>query len=62
MIKCPNCGSAAQIRLVDSYHYNQKNIAEEYECGCGAKLILHYKLQVGILYTEEGAKYIKEDE
>ena len=62
MVKCPNCGSTAQMRSVSGYHYNSKNIAEEYECGCGAKLIRHYKLHVSILYTDEGAKYIKEDE
>ena len=62
MVKCPNCGSTAQMRPVSGYHYNSNNIAEEYECGCGAKLIRHYKLQVSILYTDEGAKYIKEDE
>jgi hypothetical protein len=62
MIKCPNCGSTAQIKLVESYHYNTNHIAEEYECGCGAKLIRHYKCQVGILYTDEGVKYIREEE
>ena len=62
MIKCPNCGSTAQIKLVESYHYNTNNIAEEYECGCGAKLIRRYKCQISILYTDEGAKYIREEE
>ena len=62
MIKCPNCGSTAQTTLMDRYHYGEGKIAEEYECGCGAKLILHYKLQVSIAYTDEGVKYIKEDE
>ena len=62
MNKCPSCGSAAQMQLIDRYRYNTKNIAEEYGCGCGAKLVRHYKLQFGILYTDEGAKYIKEDE
>ena len=62
MVKCPKCGSTAQIRPVDSYHYTDNDIAEEYECVCGARLIRHYKFQIGILYTDEGAKYIKEDE
>ena len=62
MIKCPNCGSVAQIKLTDSYHYTANSIAEEYECDCGTKLIRHYKLQVGIAYTSDGAKYIKEGE
>lgn len=62
MIKCPNCGSTAQIKFVEGYHYTTKSIAEQYECNCGAKLVRHYKLQVSILYTDDGAKYIKEDE
>lgn len=62
MKKCPNCGSTAQLTLVDRYKYAKGKIAEEYVCGCGAKLIQHYELQIGILYTDEGAKYIKEDE
>ena len=62
MIKCPNCGSTAQIKFIESYHYTTKSIAEKYECGCGTQLVRHYKLQVSILYTDKGAKYIKEDE
>lgn len=62
MIKCPNCGSTAQIKLIDSYHYTANNLAEKYECSCGAQLIRHYKLQTGILYTKDGAKCIKGDE
>lgn len=35
-IKCPKCGSAAQIELVweDHTNYNTKKI-KEYVCGCG---------------------------
>lgn len=62
MIKCPNCESTTQIKFIESYHYTTKSIAEQYECGCGAKLIRHYQLQVSILYTNDGAKYIKGDE
>lgn len=62
MIKCPNCGSTAQIKFIESYHYTTKSIAEKYECECGALLIRHYELKVGILYTDEGAKIIKEGE
>ena len=62
MVKCPKCGSTAQMQLIDSYHYNTDSIAEEYECGCGAKSVRHYKLRVNILYTDDGAEYIKEEE
>ena len=35
-IKCPNCGSTAQVELVwvDRNRYEAKT-TEEYECGCG---------------------------
>lgn len=38
--KCPNCGSTAQVRLVDVHEYinNTKDHffqREVYECGCG---------------------------
>ena len=37
-IKCPNCGSTAQVELVwedyDSYSAQRRN---EYECGCGCR-------------------------
>lgn len=62
MIKCPNCGSTSQIKLIDTMHIVPKQVSEKYECGCGALFIQHYKLQVAILYTNEGARIVKEDE
>ena len=38
MIKCPNCGSTAQIELIDTwYHEDGPTIVVErlYHCGCG---------------------------
>lgn len=60
MIKCPNCGSTAQTTLMDRYHYGEGKIAEEYECGCGAKVVLHYELATTVVYAEDKVKYIKE--
>lgn len=36
MIKCPNCGSSAQVEMVwmDSDNYTQEHY-REYACGCG---------------------------
>lgn len=62
MVKCPNCGSTAQITLIDRYHYDKKKIAEEYECKCGAIVVQHYALVTTVVYTEDKAKFIKEDE
>ena len=43
MIKCPNCGSTAQLKLTwqddeapTSYHY------KEYKCGCGCRFRIEY--------------------
>jgi ribosomal protein S27AE len=62
MIKCPNCGSTAQIALIDRYHYGKGRIAEEYDCRCGTILVQHYALITSVVYTEDKVKYIKEDE
>ena len=38
MVKCPNCGSTAQIQLIDhdTYIWNEQiNIYLTYRCGCG---------------------------
>ena len=62
MIKCPKCGSTTQIKLIGTTHMIPNQVSEKYECGCGALLIRHYKLQTAILYTDEGARIVKEDE
>ena len=40
MIKCPNCGSSAQLRVVKT-EYNEDgwtiSVIRHYECGCGAR-------------------------
>ena len=38
MIKCPNCGSTAQVK-VTNYEWDRVDESEItfYECGCGAK-------------------------
>lgn len=59
MIKCPNCGSTAQITFIGRYHYKEEKIAEEYECGCGAILVQHYTLVTSVVYTEDKVKYIR---
>ena len=62
MIKCPNCGSTAQLTLMDRYHYGKGKIAEEYECECGAIVVQHYALATTIVYTEDKTKVIKKGE
>ena len=38
MIRCPNCGSTAQVKVVDNTTFVWKDIVSvylEYKCGCG---------------------------
>ena len=38
MIKCPNCGSSAQIELIDRWYHEDDDIIiveRLYHCGCG---------------------------
>lgn len=46
MIKCPNCGSAAQPKLVftDDEDRPVEAICKEYECGCGCEFRIIYKV------------------
>lgn len=43
MVKCPNCGSTAQVKLVcHSFISNNRQIlTEEFECGCGCHFLLN---------------------
>ena len=54
MIKCPHCGSTAQIELVwedrDSYSTTK---TKEYECGCGC----HFEA----IFTLTETKILKEN-
>lgn len=44
MIKCPNCGSGAQIELVwnDSDKYTGSHY-KEYICGCGCHFVVTFE-------------------
>ena len=46
MVKCPNCGSSAQIKLVweDRDSYSTTKI-KEYVCGCGCHFEVIFKAQ-----------------
>lgn len=53
MIKCPNCGSTAQVRLVAYDDLSNKDTADfnwiyqHYICGCGCKFTMTW-IQEGI--------------
>ena len=46
MIKCPNCGSSAQVKQVWTNYYNEytQNLVNEYTCGCGCQFTMVFKL------------------
>lgn len=35
MIKCPNCGSTAQIKLIGTDYPTYSHCIETWRCGCG---------------------------
>ena len=57
-MKCPNCGSSAQVRLVwhdeallTHYLHNEY---KEYKCGCGCRFMVTYELvDVKVLKNDE---------
>ena len=55
-IKCPNCGSTAQIMLTwedrDSYSSHHER---EYDCGCGCHFGVIFEAVESCIYEEEEA-------
>lgn len=41
MIKCPKCGSTAQVRELGK-EYNNQCLTEKFECGCGCQFHINY--------------------
>jgi hypothetical protein len=53
MMKCPNCGSTAQIKLLDTIEAGNR-IVEQYSCGCGASTTRHLELITTTCYSSNG--------
>ena len=55
MIKCPNCGSTAQVELMWHGNYGQTDYHEyEYECGCGCLFEVRFEVaKINILAKED---------
>ena len=49
MIKCPNCGSTAQIKLVCEPKITAQgmSLVEEFACGCGTHITIEYRRTAG---------------
>lgn len=43
MLKCPNCGSTAQVKLNGYDQRSCDTIRANYSCGCGAKFHVSYR-------------------
>lgn len=53
MIKCPNCGSTAQVELVWKTDYSYTDFQEyDYECKCGCSFTARFEV-VSITVKEE---------
>ena len=62
MIKCPNCGSTAQMKLVFSDHFYLTMVIEKWECGCGCKVERKCEETDRIItFPNSGVKYEKRD-
>lgn len=53
MLRCPNCGSTAQIELVDVTE-NESTVLEVYQCGCGAKIQRFLKRDIDVYWSPTG--------
>lgn len=60
MIKCPHCGSTAQVRFIDSEFMEESSVEvlciSAYKCGCGT----YFK--TGKVYTSEDEEVVIEEE
>ena len=59
MIKCPKCGSTAQVKLVygddlakEIFYSDLHWIFQDYECGCGCKFEVRWKKE-GVYVTND---------
>ena len=58
MVKCPNCGSTAQVTMFELYPTESgKHLTQRGVCGCGARIEAWYKMpepeQVVLDYVEK---------
>lgn len=62
MVKCPNCGSTAQVKFEDLYFHNGNRQVERisvYSCGCGCtfKITEAFRKKPG--YTKIEKMFVK---
>jgi hypothetical protein len=42
MIKCPNCGSTAQVRTITPMYFDEGYWKVQKKCGCGCVIVVRY--------------------
>lgn len=45
MIKCPHCGSTAQVEVCDHYNSRTDNPKTDFICGCGCHFEVTYQVK-----------------
>lgn len=53
MLRCLNCGSTAQIELVDVTE-SESTVLEVYQCGCGSKIQRFLKRDTDVYWSPTG--------
>lgn len=55
MIKCPNCGSTAQVKQVGKIEVSDNGLyfVETYECGCSTRFQNLYERKIAECFIEE---------
>lgn len=56
MIKCPNCGSSAQIRVHYTTNEDGTKIIKTSVCGCGCTTTATYTLEREVTRTKDGTQ------
>ena len=56
MIKCPNCGSTAQMKKQLIFNNARTEITEILTCGCGCNVTAVYKLHHESTRTKDGTQ------
>jgi hypothetical protein len=57
MIKCPNCGSTAQVKPIGQV-WGENTAIRKFRCGCGCEFLRYYSLRTDLckVITKEGEK------
>lgn len=58
MIKCPYCGSTAQMKRLGSTE-SESTVIEIYQCGCGAKVQRFLKRTIDVAWSPTGTMISK---